>query len=281
MHAPSVESLTCFWGATDADSSCTLVFAASKICLRQEAAIPMTADELREFLAERGIGYNLEEIRNGQLFRCDDGEIFIVYNTGTVVCQGKPTELSKAVEERKKQAKASPARATAKAAMPKVKEAPASTAVAAKPVFIVYGHDTAAREGLELLLHKMELEPIVLEDLPADGDTIIEKLERYLGEHGDVGFACVLLTPDDEGHEAGKASQKKYRARQNVILELGMVLARLGRRRVLILIKESVEQPSDIAGLIYRRFRERIDELKGTLFKDLQEAGYKSSSKGL
>src|SRR5690348_5537979 len=63
----------------------------------------------------------------------------------------------------------------------------------------------------------------------------IEKLERYLGEHGDVGFACVLLTPDDEGHEAGKPVQKKYRARQNVILELGMVLARLGRRRVLIL----------------------------------------------
>ena len=170
---------------------------------------------------------------------------------------------------------------------PVVVEAPAPVHTSAaksatnKPVFIVYGHDTAAREGLELVLHKMGLEPIVLENLPADGDTVIEKLERYVGEHGDVGFACVLLTPDDEGYEAGKAGQKKYRARQNVILELGMVLARLGRQRVLILIKESVEQPSDIAGLIYRRFKERLDELKGTLFKDLQQAGYKPDPKGL
>jgi predicted nucleotide-binding protein len=121
----------------------------------------------------------------------------------------------------------------------------------------------------------------VLEDLPADGDTVIEKLERYLGKHGNVGFACVLLTPDDEGHEAGKPAQKKYRARQNVVLELGMVLARLGRRHVLILIKESVEQPSDIAGLIYLRFKERVDKLKATLFKDLKEAGYNPNPKGL
>jgi predicted nucleotide-binding protein len=234
----------------------------------------MTADELTEFLAERGVAFNKEEIQNGQLFRCEDGEKFAVYNSGRVVCQGKPTALSKAVKEWKKPAKAAPSK-------PKEAVAAAAPSAADKPVFIVYGHDKAAREGLELVLHKMKLEPIVLENLPADGDTIIEKLERYLGEHGDVGFACVLLTPDDEGHEAGKPGQKKYRARQNVILELGMVLARLGRRRVLILIKESVEQPSDIAGLIYRRFRERVDELKGTLFKDLQEAGYKPDPKGL
>jgi predicted nucleotide-binding protein len=231
----------------------------------------MSPDELRDFLAEKGVNFKQEEIQNGHLFRCEEGEKFAAYNTGRVVCQGKPTELTKAVKDWKKPAKAAAA---------KPKEA-ASAAQQDKPIFIVYGHDKAAREGLELVLHKMNLEPIVLENLPAAGDTIIEKLERYLGEHGDVGFACVLLTPDDEGHESGKPGQKKYRARQNVILELGMVLATLGRRRVLILIKESVEQPSDIAGLIYRRFKERVDELKGTLFKDLQEAGYKPDPKGL
>ena len=97
----------------------------------------------------------------------------------------------------------------------------------------------------------MGLDPIILQNLPAAGDTIIEKLERYLGERGDVGFACVLLTPDDEGYPAGQSELRKYRARQNVILELGMVLGRLGRRCVAILHKESVELPSDIAGLIY------------------------------
>jgi predicted nucleotide-binding protein len=89
----------------------------------------------------------------------------------------------------------------------------------------------------------MGLEPIVLANLPTSGDTVIEKLEHYLKEHGNIGFACVLLTPDDEGHKSGKPEEKKYRARQNVILELGMVLARLGRQRVAILTKESVETP--------------------------------------
>ena len=71
-------------------------------------------------------------------------------------------------------------------------------------VFVVYGHDTAARDALELLLHKMGLEPIILQNLPAAGDTIIEKLESYLGEHANVGFACELLTPDDEGARCGE-----------------------------------------------------------------------------
>jgi predicted nucleotide-binding protein len=237
----------------------------------------MTADELRDFLAEQGVGFGEEEIQNGYLFRCESGEIFAAYNTGKVVCQGRPTEISKAVKGWKRQAGGT-AKAKPISAAPLVQVA---VTTADKPVFIVYGHDMAVREGLELVLHKMGLKPIVLENLPADGDTVIEKLERYLGEHGNVGFACALLTPDDEGHEAGKPAQRKYRARQNVILELGMVLARLGRRRVLILIKESVEQPSDIAGLIYLRFKERVDELKATLFKDLKGAGYNPDPKGL
>ena len=119
-----------------------------------------------------------------------------------------------------------------------------------RPVFIVYGHDLSARNDLELILHRMKLWPVILANIPAAGDTIIGKLERYLGENGIVDFACVLLTPDDEGHAAGKAEEERYRARQSVILELGMVLARLGRRRVAILHKRSVELPSDISGLI-------------------------------
>ena len=60
-----------------------------------------------------------------------------------------------------------------------------------------------------------------------------------------------------------------------------MVLAMLGRKHVVILTKESVEHPSDISGLIYRSFKERVDEVKGTLFKDLEAAGYKPDSGGL
>lgn len=149
------------------------------------------------------------------------------------------------------------------------------------PIFIVYGHDTAARDNLELLIRRMGLAPIILANLPAAGDTIIEKLERYLGEHGNVGYACVLLTPDDQGHKAGLAEEIKYRARQNVVLELGMVLARLGRRRVAILHKQSIDLPSDIAGLIYIAFQERVDEVKTALFKELQAAGYRPRADAL
>lgn len=164
-------------------------------------------------------------------------------------------------------------------------DAPAAKAVPpltnTPPVFVVYGHDIASRDQLELILRRMGLEPIILANLPAAGDTIIEKLERYLGEHGNVGFACVLLTPDDEGHKAGKVEDRKYRARQNVVLELGMVLARIGRRRVAILHKESVELPSDISGLIYISFKERVDEIKAKLFNELREAGYDPNANAL
>ena len=142
------------------------------------------------------------------------------------------------------------------------------------PTFVVYGHDVASRDQLELLLRRMELTPIILGNLAAAGDTIIEKLERYLGEHGDIGFACVLLTPDDEGYKAGKPEERKYRARQNVVLELGMVLARIGRKRVAILHKESVELPSDIHGLLYIPFKEQVEEAKNRLYTELREAGY-------
>jgi len=127
----------------------------------------------------------------------------------------------------------------------------------------------------------MRVDPIILGNLAAAGDTVIEKLERYLGEHGNVGFACVLLTPDDEGHKVGMPEERKYRARQNVVLEMGMVLARLGRRRVAILHKQSVELPSDIAGLLYIPFTERVDEVRTRLFNELRGAGYDPDASAL
>ncbi|MBZ5566511.1 MAG: nucleotide-binding protein [Acidobacteriia bacterium] len=151
---------------------------------------------------------------------------------------------------------------------------PTEQAPPAKPqVFVVYGHDLTARNELELMLHRMNVNPIVLGNLPAAGDTIIEKLEGFIGGHGCAAYACVLLTPDDEGHKAGAPDQKRYRARQNVVLELGMVLTRLGRKRVAILLKETVEQPSDIAGLIYIPFKEHVEEVQTRLFQELNAAG--------
>lgn len=235
----------------------------------------MKADSLRALLNECRVKFNETKVQYGRKFRCQGGEIFTAFDKGTVLIQGKPTGLSQKVRDWDAAGKAGIA----------IEPPEAVDAVAAgepaRPVFIVYGHDTVSRDGLELLLRRMGLDPIVLQNLPAAGDTIIEKLERYLGEHGNVGYACVLLTPDDEGYKAGFPEQKKYRARQNVVLELGMVLARLGRPRVAILHKESVELPSDIGGLIYIPFKERPDEVKAKLFQELKTAGYEPETKAL
>ena len=228
----------------------------------------MTADEIRAFLKGRGVNFTEGAVQNGVQFRCRTKEIFNVFETGAISFQGKQTPLTaevKALAGETTEAPVGQARIEVPAPVP---------AAPAQPIFIVYGHDTQARNDLELLLRRMGLDPIILGRLPAAGDTIIEKLERYLGEHGNVGFACVLLTPDDEGYRAGEPDQKRYRARQNVVLEMGMVLARLGRRRVAILHKQSIELPSDIAGLIWIGFQERLDEAQTQLFNELREAGY-------
>lgn len=117
----------------------------------------------------------------------------------------------------------------------------------ANKVFIVHGHDGEARETVARFLEKLSLEAIVLHEQPNKGLTIIEKVER----HSDVAFAVVLLTPDDIGSKKEEGVNLKPRARQNVILELGYFLGRLGRNHVTALIKGSVEKPSDFDGVVY------------------------------
>ena len=233
----------------------------------------MHLDEVRSLLTKRQIKFDERGIDYGTQFRCAGGEVVNVYTSGKVVLGGKDTPLARAIRDLDNDVTA-----LEDAEDANLKKSPSGID---NRVFIVYGHDLTARDALELLLRRMGMEPIILENLPAAGDTVIEKLESYVGAHGSIGFACVLLTPDDEGHKAGKPEEKRYRARQNVVLELGMVLARLGRSRVAILYKETVEQPSDIAGLIYVPFQERIDEVKTMLFRELQAAGYKPDPGGL
>lgn len=231
----------------------------------------MKLEDLRSFLKQRGVTPDEDRIQNATRLRGPDGEVFCVYDSGSFVHQGNRTSsLAKAVE--------SWAKGSTHGGEGLVS---AESSGAQSEVFIVYGHDIAARDGLELLLRRMGLQPIILANLAAAGDTIIEKLERYLGAHGNVGFACVLLTPDDQGHKAGQPEEIRYRARQNVVLELGMVLSRLGRPRVAILHKQSVELPSDIAGLIYIAFQERVEEVKTELYKELQAAGYRPKADAL
>jgi len=141
-----------------------------------------------------------------------------------------------------------------------------------RKVFVVYGHDDTARTQLEALLRRWDLDPIILDQQASGGQTIIEKLEEY---SSDIGYAIVLATPDDEGKSKAEDNYKS-RVRQNVVLELGMFLSKLGREKVAILLKEGTnfEKPSDIQGLIYIPFQSKVDEVSISLIRELSRQGY-------
>lgn len=114
--------------------------------------------------------------------------------------------------------------------------------------FIVHGRDEAALNEVARFVDRLGIEPVVLRELPSGGRTIIEKFE----ELAEVDCAVVLLTPDDRGGLAAEPfDQQRPRARQNVLLELGFFLGRLGRGRVCVLYRPSVEIPSDYGGVLF------------------------------
>jgi len=118
-------------------------------------------------------------------------------------------------------------------------------------IFIVHGHDEAALNSIRIYVYKETgIMPTSLAEEPGRGQTIIEKFENT---SGGASYVIVLLTPDDVGqtvadHEADKAPQP--RARQNVVLELGYFIGKVGRQNVVV-IDADVERPSDLAGLSY------------------------------
>lgn len=182
--------------------------------------------------------------------KISNGCIVNLYDSGKVVYQGKNTEEIKSLLERGLNT------------MPKNRK-----------VFVVYGHDQVARTQLEAMLRRWDLEPLILDQLESSGNTVIEKLEEYIPQ---ADFGIVLATPDDIGYPKEKDGEKKYRVRQNVILELGMLLSRLGRTKVAILLKniEDMEKPSDINGLIYIPFSSDVKEATVDLAKEMNRNGY-------
>ena len=141
-------------------------------------------------------------------------------------------------------------------------------------IFIVHGHDNALKDETCVFLSGIGLEPIVLHRQPDGGLTIIEKFEKY----ADVKYAIVLLTPDDYGFKADELKKSEneregsFRARQNVIFELGFFIGKLGRRSVCCLFKD-IDLPSDISGLIYKKVNRTVEEIGYEIIKELKNAG--------
>ena len=208
----------------------------------------MTYEEIKkkiEACTDLGI-VEEKETGNSKQLRLSNGAIINCFRTGTHNVQGKNPQQVKDILDGK-------------------------VTTGGRKVFVVYGHDEIARTQLEAMLRRWDLDPIILDQQASGGQTIIEKLEEY---SADVGYAIVLATPDDEGKAVNEESYK-YRVRQNVVLELGMFLAKLGRNKVAILLKEdkNFEKPSDIQGLIYIPFQNKVDEVAINLIRELSRQG--------
>lgn len=136
-------------------------------------------------------------------------------------------------------------------------------------VFIVHGHDDDMKSSVARVLEKLNIEPIILSEQPNQGRTIIEKFE----DESNVDYAVVLLSDKDDHGSEITSNQLKPRARQNVILELGYFIGKLGRNRVFVLKKNDVEIPSDILGVVYTEY-DNNEGWKYSLCKELRELGY-------
>lgn len=131
------------------------------------------------------------------------------------------------------------------------------------PIALVHGRSSdwqALRTLLQTSLSRetRQFRPLLMRELELDSETLPYKWERV----GSVASAAIaLVTPDDSGGVHGSADLVP-RARQNVWLEVGWMWGRLGRSRVLLLVKGDVEVPSDLQGVEYLRYETEVAECR-------------------
>lgn len=133
-------------------------------------------------------------------------------------------------------------------------------------VFIVHGHDGELKQAVARIIEKQGIEAIILSEQANKGRTIIEKFEDY----SDVGGAICLFSADDFCR-AKNDTTDNVRARQNVVLETGYFMGKLGRDHVVLLADKGIEMPSDLSGVVYTD----TTSWQFDLLKELSAIGYK------
>jgi predicted nucleotide-binding protein len=224
--------------------------------------------DLKDALAAHEFTGTWKDLDNGYKFTTTGGGHLTLFNNKTLLVQGSARakqELEEFIATLDNPS--APER--------KVVSATVTASDTDPQVFVVYGHDTHSREQLEHILLKIGIKPFVLGNTTGGGLTIIEALEKQVGVDGSAKAGIVLLTPDDMGYSKKAGAQTiKARARQNVVLEMGMLLGKLGRSHTTILGKGELEHPSDIHGIIYLSYKDHVGEVAVRLFKRLEECGF-------
>ncbi len=136
-------------------------------------------------------------------------------------------------------------------------------------IFIVHGHDDLAKTEVARFIEKLGLKPIILHEQASGGKTIIEKIEEY----SNVGFGIVIYTPCDVGNSKDKRDSLNPRARQNVIFEHGYLIGKIGRFNVCALVKDDIEKPNDISGVVYTPM-DKHNAWQFKIAKEMKKIGY-------
>jgi predicted nucleotide-binding protein len=138
-------------------------------------------------------------------------------------------------------------------------------------VFVVCGADEGMNQAVKASLERLLLVPVVLCEEPLQGRKIVERF----GDYEDMGFAMVLLSPDDFVYGKNEAATKREpKPRQEVVFELGFLLGKLGAANVLCFFREAKGfVPLDFEGVRLVAFDDR-DSWKLALIHELQRTGF-------
>ncbi|MGX9890326.1 TIR domain-containing protein [Streptomyces sp. NPDC002276] len=132
-----------------------------------------------------------------------------------------------------------------------------------RSVFVVHGRDEEVRQAMFGLLRRLDLRPLEWEELVrATGKTAPFLGEVVMNAPAQAQAALVLLTPDDVAklhphllgnRERDDETQLTGQPRQNVLIELGMVLMAYPERTVIVEVGR-LRHVADIAGINVIRF---------------------------
>jgi predicted nucleotide-binding protein len=139
-------------------------------------------------------------------------------------------------------------------------------------IFVVCGKDDEMKQAITNALTKLWLVPVVMCEEPSQGRKIVERFANYK----DVGFAVVLLSPDDFAYaKEDSPTKRRLQPGQDVVFELGFLLGRLGEDKVLVFCKEcaNFSGPTDFEGIKVTAFDDR-DSWKLALIRELTNNGY-------
>jgi predicted nucleotide-binding protein len=161
--------------------------------------------------------------------------------------------------------------AEASPAIPLPSASPANTASLPPTVLIIHGHDDHLKKEVQLFITRCGLQDLVWHEVPDGNHTIIEKLTS---DTIHISYAIALLTADD------LQADGSFRARQNVLFEIGYYIGKLGRSRVRMLCKNNPTIPSDLQGILFTNY-----DTKGawriSLAQEMKAAGLNIDLNGL